>query len=809
MKSFSVCKFKFKKLNTFLLMFVSILVLSPLFVNCSANLSANRSAFSLLSSKLDANEPLAIGYGSAPANIGQLFGCKNPYVNNSLNFTQWGATSAVYVDPATMTQTGNYPTYSSNTVFWTSREAGPGLPVLMSGAFTGSDKTIRLLAVPPGMTDWQSSLRNSGTTVSGTNMASTGLRFTIPLDFPTGTYAVRIEDSSADPVELLINAPTIEWAMGVPASNEVFDAPNHQIYTCGAEAGQVLRIVGKNFLPNPSVVLLDQSNTYFQLAVRSSDETSISVSIPSSLSSGTYYIWIGSNIQDAASSAATPITIYSNSTTTLSGMSCDGLVGDGSTDNTATLSNCFSDNAASASADNPYYLALPAGKFVITDTIKMYPHQYLIGDSMGTTPIIGPSSNPPTTWIQGSQWFGIENLSIVAPVTNALIMSDQSGDPVRSGHIILNSVNIYSTGTTVLTPTAGRDYSDGNQQMIMLTGPDIRVLSSTIDSSSNVSLAVIYGDGVFMSQNTFNQARSNWVSMQGDQNCIFEQNLLQGSPGEYHLWAGIFYSRPFWVYSPSMITQNIYSGYNTYANLLTTQGQGSTTDGGAQAYFGTISSSNSNTVTLANDLAYGKVGASNPQTLVVTIVQGTGVGEYRMVQGIDGRTVTLDHPWDILPDQSSIVSVTSSIFRIGVSHSTFTNVAHGALLFYGNTFDSSIENNQISNGQLGVSAESYGPIYLPLVNIDMINNSVSVGENTVYGEDPTGSGIFIRDVAGGLVSGIYLRGNSVESPLTFNLAGSVSGISSLLIDGNNLTFDSFSQQHFLGSNPGMLIQNNN
>jgi len=45
--------------------------------------------------------------------------------------------------------------YTSNTIFWTSRENGPGQSILMAGAFTKVTKTARLALIPAGTIDWK------------------------------------------------------------------------------------------------------------------------------------------------------------------------------------------------------------------------------------------------------------------------------------------------------------------------------------------------------------------------------------------------------------------------------------------------------------------------------------------------------------------------------------------------------------------------------------------------------------------------------------------------------------------------------
>jgi hypothetical protein len=589
-----------------------------------------------------------------------------------------------------------------------------------------------------------------------------------------GVYAIRIEDSSAAAVEMILNAPKLDWALGMPANSDVLEAPKQILHNCGAEAGGVLRIFGKNFPSSPSVILHDSGTSYYQLSVVSSDENSISVSVPASISSGNYYVWLGAGTQDAASSLASPVTIVAKPSGSLNKISCN-LNGDGSTDNASAMQSCLDSNQGSATATNPNYISLPAGNFVIGKTITLHPHQYIIGASTAGTTITGKSSgSAPATWIQGTAWFGLENLTLKAPVSKSLVAGNLNGDPAIAGHVLIQGVNL----------TSGQDYSGGNQFMLNLSGPDIRINQSTLYASSGYALQLSYGDGVYVGNTNIPQDKDTSFMFQANQNVIFEKNTVIGAAG---VAGGISFSRPFWEYVPSMISQNLYAGYNTMAKIQAPLTEGFTTDGGAQAYIGPIASASNNTVTVSNDMDYQWVGVTNPQTLVVSISQGTGVGQFRMVKAISGRQITLMDNWDVNPDNSSIVSVTSSQFRFVISHNIITDVIYEGAMFYANTFDSVIESNTLTNAGLGVYNVVYNDIYLNVVDADIINNTVAKGANTMFTADPLKSGFILRNFQGTSLSGIYVRGNTVESGLTFDIANGITGISTLLIEGNNMS----------------------
>ncbi len=91
------------------------------------------------------------------------------------------------------------------------------------------------------------------------------------------------------------------------------------------------------------------------------------------------------------------------------------------------------------------------------------------------------------------------------------------------------------------------------------------------------------------------------------QNVIFEGNLTdsQNSPGQgnggHSGGSGLSISRGNSQYGQSALSRDIYVGYNTFENMGSNDQQVITNDGDGGSYFGPITSSTANTVTLADD----------------------------------------------------------------------------------------------------------------------------------------------------------------------------------------------------------------
>ena len=744
---------------------------------------------------------------TGPSRIAQLSGVVNPYTS-----TYWTpppptpspmpTTEGMYApggNLASYPPTGaGAPTYDSNTVFWVSRESRPGQSVLLSGAFTGStSKTVRVAFVPPGTTDWQSLVEHGGTTVNATSLATLGLSFLIPSWFQQGVYAFEIDDPSLPsdiaPARGLVNQPSIDWVQGVPASITAGNSPLHSVIVAGGEAGQTLRIFGKNFtasedgtfLNHVFVSPLSSLDTHLDLTITSHDADSITLSIPTTLKAGPYYLWVGDSKFSDVSSAAVLISIMAPSQLESKTLQCRGIQPD--TDITHSLQACLDANAPNLTAPTETFFSLGAGTYTISSTIVLHPHEYLYGAGLTSTVIEGKSTNTSAPWISGTNYFGLIDLAIIAPIQNtsfAIVQSDMSGDTRKSGHIRLFNASI--TGVY-----SGSDVFHANE--VNLSGPDVQIINSVFDGTGTIAYSRY--DGALISGNVFNGI---WNETGDSQNLIIENNKDSG----FGLAVSIDNS------GPSRLSQNIYLHDNFFTEM--------TTDGGGGAYWGAVVSASSDSIVLANYPVWTWMGTTFPPAAVVTIIGGRGVGQYRTIQKLVGtNTITVTAPFDVLPDSTSIVCITPLVARLIVTGNTFTipvqdAVAGGqaAVQFYGNVRDSVIENNTVINGSIDVQTmNDYGggnSSYLSTLNVDVLNNT-GLNSLTGPGGANSNSGVILAGFPGTILSGVLVRGNSCDVPGTIAFSNDFNLDSSVLIEDNACPMARYTD-NWLGDNSAIEVR---
>ncbi|MBO4120674.1 hypothetical protein J5T34_07975 [Cupriavidus gilardii] len=746
----------------------------------------------------------ATGTPVAPiAEVGTLSGCTNPMIGR--NGDTGSGKRAVFVDVNQMRPDSD-PVYTKNAIFWTSRQNRPGQSVLMSGAFTANRKTVRLAPLTSGISDWRSAVRSSAITVPAVNMSSTGLTFTIPANLKYGPYAYRIEDQdrAVPPLEGIVNRPEIQWILGTPDSDSSLQAPAHELVNCGAEAGGKLRVFGKNINGSKEAYLQSADNRLYPLTVEHADDTAMVANVPADLAPGSYHVWIGSAQKDLTASLPVPIRIQP-APKPPAVVSCPGLVGDGATDNASALQACLDKHRSNGIRT---VFKLPAGQFAISRTIALRRYQYLVGDSEDTTLLVGKANSAaatPAAWITGESYFGVASLTLRAPHRETILRAtDLGSDPRTHGHILIQRVNF----------DVSADYTNGAQsaQLIKISGPDLRIVNSTL--SARKTMSIDYGDGVLISGN---RATKGDYGIANSQNVVVTKNLF-GAQDEINEGVVIGASRPMISGTTANATRNFYLGYNLFRNMTyTPTNQFFTTDGGGGAYLGRIAASSASTVTLARDPNWDMVGTSNPENVLMSIVAGTGVGQYRPLKSIKGRVMELATPWDVVPDSSSVINITTGYLRITVSHNEFRNM-HGhalnSVLFFGGVFDSVIDHNYNMNAGNGIAIAAYGPYgdntYLPTFNIDCLNNTVAEDGDPVFvmrtALRNVTRGLAVQGMPGATLSGILVRGNRIASPGMIFFPNSFKDNYSVLVEQNQARVEPW----FGGSSgpPGALIRNN-
>ncbi len=125
-------------------------------------------------------------------------------------------------------------------------------------------------------------------------------------------------------------------------------------------------------------------------------------------------------------------------------------------------------------------------------------------------------------------------------------------------------------------------------------------------------------------------------------------------------------------------------------------------------------------IKMPDDMRYGK--------LTAAITYGTGMGQTRTVTGVLDGKFLLERPWDVVPDETSIVSVVALAPNTIYYKNTIKNCTKG-LWFYGYITDSVMSDN-VSINSLGTfihAAHNYGQNRLQFDWYNRIQNTTITG----------------------------------------------------------------------------------
>ena len=596
-------------------------------------------------------------------------------------------------------------------VFWASSNNSPEQSVLLHGAFTASAKTIRLAPLA-GAASASAAVSGSSITVPATSMGYTGLNFMLPKTFPRGPFAYRVEDAGGLALVGSGNLPTIHFCEGLPASFPQATAPLHEIRSNAVEIGGVLRVVGKDFPPvsKVQIVIGGVTKTY---TVNTQNPYMLSFTIPSNQGTGTGTISVGaSSTLDATFGPTMPITVIAATTMTSSSVTPSGLVADGTTDNAGVIQSCLDSNLPTTGTAK--YISFPAGNYRIASTLTLHPHQYLVGSASGVV-LIGSAATAPATWITGSSYWGLVNLTVQATINTASHSSVICSDSTHAGHVVLNGVTI--------TANTGLD----NVQDVYLWGPDIQMVNCTLNGPNQTGnmgqlFALNYADGAYINGTNINRGSLQWNYINVCQNVIFEGNNITGlTTGTADSSGGMSFTQG----ANGTINENIYFGGNSISNCLGNDCEAVTIDGGGCDYEGLLSSSSASSMVLANAPDFNAGGGFTrvATQCIIGILAGKGQGQYRVISSYNSatQTVGIAQPWDVVPDTASVVVIIGRERHLIFYGNSVTNA--GELQLYGGAEDCEICNNTFEGTQ-GVLLNSllYSGAYQIIVNTNIQNN---------------------------------------------------------------------------------------
>jgi hypothetical protein len=592
-------------------------------------------------------------------------------------------------------------------VFWTSEPVRPGETVSVIGEGLGTNITVEISRVADGKTATVSAWPGKGVSAEVLEAADQAVKFVVPARLAGGIFAYRITTEGGR-VTGLLNRPQIWWTQGDLGLQ--------------ASPGRWVRVFGRNLgTTGQSRVRFEQAGKTREMSAAEAGDFALRLDLPADTAPGQLRLAVHNGF-GGLPGWSEPVEIVVNRPpawpTQVFNVRDSGATGDGVRDDTRFIMQAV--EKATAAGGGIVYL--PRGRYRVSGGLNLPRLTILRGERPELSCLaFAELTNVPNALIQGSNWFGIENLTVYAREHQHVIAGDL-GDRPGAGHVFLRQVRVradryrghlkeeevderFRTALR-LSPSGGDTVRLGGEN-IEITGCDFY--------GSGRALFLSRVRGGLVAGNRFFNGRWGWYCLSGNDGLIFENNDITGADlmstgGGLNCLDG------------SAFSQHVFYSSNRLSFMHGWDREAMTTDAGGGAYFGKVSRVDGVTMSLAQAPKWPGI---NFRGAGVFILNGHGAGQVRRVARYTNDTVELDRPWTVKPDAQSDVSLTMYQGRYLILNNTFTDT--GALQLYGTSIECVVAGNRTvrAQGLRGLGLWYYG--YQPSWFCQFLDNEIAEG----------------------------------------------------------------------------------
>ena len=618
------------------------------------------------------------------------------------------------------------------TVFWVSDPVRPDDTVLITGEDFGDHPRLHLLALKPTTATaakascegpvWPGG--SMGRVIEPAQATTHSLKAVIPAAESAGAWLGRIENRGNGSLSapFRINGPTVYWLQGDQGLRRASPGGWLRLFgRCLADLGGTARVL---------LVARDAGMSALLWKPISSSLWDMRVAVPESVSAGTYRVWVHNGLGGSRAwveAGTVEIQAPESWPSRVWNVRDLGASGEGDWNDLAALQAAL----AEAEKSGGGIVYLPRGRYWFEGTLVLPRRTILRGESRALTSLCWPDTDEPYTLIQGSDHFAVENLTLYASNYRHGIAGDLQ-TPTAGHTRIVNVCLRADMYRGHLKPEqvdarfrTSLKLSTGGGDSLRLGGENVVVKGCDIYGSGRAFYLFGVRGGVIR-DNRFYNGRWGWYCITGPDGLIYENNVLTGadlmSTGGGINCLGSIYSR------------NVYYAGNTIARCHGWDREAMTSDAGGGPYHGKVAGVDGVVLRLPEKPPW--QGAARWRGAAVFILGGRGMGQYRRIESVsdDGMSVVLEHPWDIEPDSSSIITITMLQEHYLFAGNHFED-AGIALQYYGTSVDHvAWRNTSIRAGGFYNSGRWYHG-YQPSWYCQFLDNEILEGNCYRFGPD--------------------------------------------------------------------------
>jgi hypothetical protein len=537
-------------------------------------------------------------------------------------------------------------TAETPSIFWASSPVRPDETVLIAGhalADSGSSESetsVELGVYRQGDRGAPSSLAPQALepetwhTVKPLQTDTDRVMATVPADWPQGLWACRVTRAGVTSAPVLLNAADAWWAQGDQGE--------------AASTGGEIRVFGKALaFPGiePSVALCKVGSPTIPLAVTQATPYALKASVPATCPSGSYEIWVHNGLggpagwQPAGAIAIGPKPAWKTDRFNVR-------------DFGPKLEVAILAAIAKAKENGGGVVYLPRGRYGLAQPLNIPDGVVLSGESKEVVSLFWPDFETPPLHLVRGRTFGLENLSLYCQNHRTVVLIDAKSDGAFLRNVRIRA-NCYFMIERPGEPFRGRSGPQSNRDI----GAGIAVHGKNFDIrdcdvlASDIALFVRDTHYGIVAGNTFRYGGRGY-RIESSRELVFENNIVEG----FDLTAIGNDIATFW----SNACTHISFANNTLRRMFGADREMMTLDAGGGAYLGHVATVDGNRLTLAADPVlkdYAPKPHQNWAGAAVMILEGKGLGQYRIVTAHQGRDWEIDRPWTVPPDVTSRISI--------------------------------------------------------------------------------------------------------------------------------------------------------
>lgn len=662
-------------------------------------------------------------------------------------------------------------------VFWMSDPVQPGETLMLFGdglnrakvlAFRLED-TAPTLPVPDAVR-WKAG--QPGRELAVLQTADQCLKLDIPGNWRPGAFAIRLAGRPGETPPLIVNRAEVWWTLGNLGS--------------AVTPGSPMRIFGKNFRLDSgesawqgAAALQDGKGRWRSLSVSESEKYSLTLAIPADTEPGTIKMAVH-NGSGGRWGWSAPVTVEIRNhdpwPTDIFNVRDFGAAGDALRDDTASIRAALS----KCNENGGGVVFLPRGSYRISGQLNLPRRTVLRGEKREIVWLFVPKEIPQFSTVLGGQGeFRVEELSIVGQTPWRMITAPDVesmyreympwGQPgsATAHDVALRRLRIqhlryaHRVGTVAQDP---RRAEVAGPSTVALAGERLDISDCEIVSSGMP--IVIHGTKhTRVERNTLRTGRNGWYGFWGATETVIEGNVIAGQDLEASYGGFANYGNG----SGNDISR-LYIARNRFLNGFGDEREAITFDTpGRYPWTGRVSQAGPAWL-VARGEGWKKDDLAG---LACLVVAGKGLGQHRRILSNDAARLTVDAPWDITPDSTSVVSILP--FRRDVvvycNHSQDTSVG---VQLYGGGYNFIIDGNQSvrTGGLWGTAAQYERPastasphVFLPCYFTQWVENEIR--EGFVYQQGPEEDdsatlGLYARNIPAGRDAGVLILGNVIR-----------------------------------------------